>query len=383
MRRPGHYLYVHVPFCDAKCGYCDFYSVTDRSLHRDLRPRWLELVARELELLVAAGEATATAPVQTVFFGGGTPSLLDPEAVQHFLGHLRDSFGFPKDAEITMEMQPGGVDEEKVRALAKAGINRFSIGVQSFNDAVLRTLGRSHTASQSRQLIDWCADHGTCSIDLISSVPGQTMDGWSRELDEALSYDVSHISVYELTFHPGTPFSSRLQSGEMDEMSEEIRTAVFQFTERRLSEAGFEQYEISNYARNGARSRHNENYWLLGDSTGLGAGAHSYIFPVRYANENDAMAYSEAIGTNRLFRKTLPPPEPELLTIENLYMGLRMCEGIDLEESARHLPVDIGKTRARQLNDLVGENLLVIDGSRLRLTPSGRLRFDSVLEYLL
>ncbi|MBX7246687.1 MAG: radical SAM family heme chaperone HemW [Candidatus Sumerlaeaceae bacterium] len=379
----GQFIYIHVPFCEQKCAYCDFFTVRDDANGARRASEWMKLIAREMELWTDAGDLSRETPIQTIFFGGGTPSLANAAAVEKLLDFARSHYNLALGAEITMEMQPNTADGDKVRALAKAGVNRFSIGAQTFREESLRRAGRRHTVEQTKTLFREASRAGTASLDLIACWPDQTMEAWRADLDEALALGPDHISVYELTFHAGTEFHRQLKSGRIESLDEELRLAMFEETDRVLCAAGFEHYEISNYARPGARSRHNENYWTLGNFVGLGAGAHSFIFPHRYTNAASIASYEKFIGRGELFRRPCDAADPEIFAVENLQMALRLAEGVDLDWFAERFGMDIRQRRPRQMENLQREGLLKLQGARASLTSAGVARFDSVIEFLL
>lgn len=380
---PGFAVYVHVPFCEQKCTYCDFFTVTDPD--HPLAARWMELAARELELWAEAGDIAPGGPVHSVFLGGGTPSLLPPASVAAFLHILGARFGLVPDAEVTLETQPGTADTARIQEFAEAGINRFSVGVQTFDPELLARTGRRHSVEMTRQVLRGAAATGrVLSLDLIAALPGQTLDAWRRELEEALSFHPAHISVYELTFHPGTRWYRDLRAGRLSEADEDLRIAMFEEAERVLIPAGFEHYEISNYARPGRRSRHNETYWRLGNYIGLGAGAHSLVWPDRWHNPGNAGAWAAAIDSGHLYRHASNPDDPDVFVAENLAMALRLLEGVDLDWFARKVGSDLRTgRRAERLRELESAGLVTLEGSRLRLTAEGRLRADLISDFLL
>ncbi|MGI8908511.1 MAG: radical SAM family heme chaperone HemW [Candidatus Sumerlaeaceae bacterium] len=381
---PGHFIYVHVPFCKQKCSYCDFFTITDPSGMHPLAPVWLELCAREADLWVKAGDMDLARPVQTVFFGGGTPSLLEPKSIESFLRTLRESFGFLPDVEITLETQPDTVDLEKLAAFSAAGINRFSIGVQTFDAATLAQTGRRHSVQQSRSTLQAATATGeVVSLDLICAWPGQTLDQWMADLEEALSFTPAHISVYELTYHEGTLLERDRRAGRVSELDEQLRISMFEHTRSTLGAEGFEHYEISNYARPRMRSLHNQNYWQLGNYIGLGAGAHSLVFPNRYENPNSAGDYARAIERKRLFRRLSNTSDPDVFLAENLQMAIRSLDGVDLDWFGKKIGRDVLSQKRSRIEGLASEGLLELYGSVLRLTPQGQLRSDSIIGHLL
>jgi len=378
----GQFIYIHVPFCEARCPYCDFFTQGSGREARELADEWLKLVARELVLWVQAGDLRQDVPVATIYFGGGTPSLVSPDALKKFLTTVRDQVPFAADVEITMEMQPATADERKVAGYAEAGVNRFSIGVQSLTPRLLAFLERRHTVEDSLALIDAARKYGRLSLDLIAALPGQTLADWQAELEQAIASGAEHLSVYELTYYRGTRLREALEQGRTSEPGEEQRLALYEYTIERLTAAGYEQYEISNFARPGCRSRHNENYWKLGDYVGLGAGAHSFVCPHRHLNPPDVERYRAAIRAGRLAREISDPGDDEIFAAENLFMGLRLAEGVDLDAFRARFGVDVRAQFASRLEPLIEGGFMRLAGNRLQLTHAGRLRADAVVGYL-
>lgn len=377
-------IYVHVPFCEQKCAYCDFFTITDPDRKHPLAADWLGLCFQEAELLAAAGDLPPDRPVQSIFFGGGTPSLVDPARYVEFLARIRDRFALSPMLEVTLETQPGTADAATLQAYADAGITRFSIGVQTFDESTLLRTARRHTVRQAHETLRGARATGRLvSLDLICAFPGQSLEAWSQDLQQALAFSPEHISVYELTYHPGTEFHREVRKGRMIPAEDELRVEMFDHTEQSLTHAGFEHYEISNYARPGARSVHNENYWKLGDFVGLGAGAHSFLFPRRYSNPNSADHYAQAISQGRLFRRASDSSDPEIFMLENLQMALRRSEGVDLAQFGERFGGDLLQARWPRLKHLEQEGLVTLRGDTIALTREGRLRADSITEYLL
>ena len=372
-------VYVHVPFCLAKCDYCDFYSLPCGGGARDRVNGWFDVVRREMLLWADAGDLGREEAIDTLFIGGGTPSLASASTMDAFLGWVRSEFGLSPDAEITVEMRPGTADSATIAGYARAGVTRFSVGVQTFDQTRLDLVGRFHLIDDARQMLRVAREHGVLSLDLISCWPGQTVDDWRREMDEALSWAPPHVSAYELTFHEETRLLDNARSGRVSPLDEDVRLAVFEETARVFGEAGYEHYEISNYAKPGMRSRHNENYWRLGKYIGLGAGAHSFVFPHRYANPDDVGGYEAAIGEGRLARRMDDAADCHIFALENLQMALRLADGVDLDWFSPRFGEDIRNSRAPQLAAVIDGGLAVLRGSRLSLTPRGFAQFDSVI----
>jgi oxygen-independent coproporphyrinogen-3 oxidase len=377
-------VYIHVPFCEQKCTYCDFYTVRgEAGAVHPLAGRWFELLRREMLLWAQVGALSREDSLRTVYFGGGTPSLTDAATLRAFLDFVRDEFATDPDLEVTIEMQPGTAGADKIGAYADAGVTRFSVGVQTFDPAVLEVTGRRHTIAQSRDMIRDTAAAGLLSIDLIAAWPGQTAEMWRREMEEALSHSPAHISAYELTFKEGTDLHRRMRAGITAPLDEDARAGLFADTERLLAAAGLPQYEISNYARPGAESRHNSNYWELGDYVGLGAGAHSMVHPHRYLNPHSVDDYARATSDGRLFRRTNDAQDPDIGLAENIHMALRLNRGFDMDWFASRTGVDVRKAKQSALGHLEEAGLVERTGNRLRLTAEGRLRADSVTGYFL
>jgi len=379
----AHYIYIHVPFCEARCPYCDFFTLGSGSDAVGLANRWLDLVRQELELWIASGDVSPSEPVATIYFGGGTPSLVSSAKMKTFLSAMKQILPWEPTIEITVEMQPRTADERKIAEYSEAGVNRFSVGAQSFTDKFLAMLERRHTVEDTLFLVDAVKKYGRLSIDLICALPGQSLKDWQQDLESALALAPEHLSVYELTFYRGTPLWTAMSEGKAHPSDESIRIAMFEYTAQRLQELGFEHYEISNFALPGARSRHNENYWKLGDYVGLGAGAHSFVHLHRYVNPPDIIRYEAEIRRGKLPRQLVDAEDMDLALCENLFMGLRLLEGLDLDLFQNKFGVDIRSRYSRQIEDLERAGLVELVGSRLRLTWQGALVADAVTSYFL
>jgi len=376
------FIYVHIPVCTARCSYCDFYS-TVSPMPVESANRYLSLALEEFRLLLAAEPQLRERRVKTVYFGGGTPSLAIAESFDLFLSGLRDEMDFADNPEITLETQPATCNSNKLSRLRAVGINRFSVGAQSFDPRHLAFVGRRHTVEQTRSLLRDINGLGDArlSIDLISGWPGQTVGEWGESLDEALSFRPEHLSVYELTFYEEARLKDRANP-----LPENTLIDIYRFTQRHLSAMGYENYEISNYAQPGCRSIHNENYWLLGDYVGLGAGAHSFLAPHRWANPDDVASWEYAIERGLLVRRLNDSQDPHVGLLENLQMALRLSDGVDLNQFSKRFGLDIRQIRQMQWNDLLNMGVIELvgeEGSVVRLTDDGRVRLDSIIEYLI
>ena len=356
------HLYVHVPFCTRRCAYCDFAIAVRRFVPVD---DFVRGIAGELALRIPG----APPELDTLYLGGGTPSRLGAEGIARLLDVLREKVELAPGAEVTMEANPEDVTERRVAAWRAAGINRLSIGAQSFDQRVLDWMHRTHDVDAIECAVRSARSGGitNLSIDLIFSVPAELQRDWLRDIDSALSLDPQHLSLYGLTVEPGTPLARWRARGEAREAPEESFEEEFLAAHNRLAAAGYEHYEVSNYARPGERSRHNSAYWARVPYLGLGPSAHSFDGSTRWWN---VAAYAEWQRTVDLAGD--PVAEREVLTeeqseAERTYLGLRTTHGIELTPSSLQLA-----------QRWVGEGWASIDNGRLRLTPLGWLRLDAL-----
>lgn len=375
----GFGVYVHWPFCAAKCPYCDFNSHVRRAVDQD---QWREALVRALETEAARTQGRR---VDTVFFGGGTPSLMPPETVAAVIETIRRVWGLNAYAEVTLEANPTSVEAGRFRGYADAGVNRVSMGIQALNDADLRALGRMHSVAEARAAFDIARGvFDRVSFDLIYARMGQTVEDWRMELREALEMAVDHLSLYQLTIEAGTRFADLYRLGKLKTPADEDAAAMYDVTQEVCEAAGMPAYEVSNHARPGAESRHNLIYWRYGDYVGVGPGAHGRL----------------TLGKRRMATETLLAPEawldgtdhdgigsaaetaiaPEDQATEYLLMCLRLSKGADIAryEALGGLPLDPAR-----LAGLVEDGMLIREGSRLIATARGRIVLNSVLATLL
>jgi len=380
---PGFGIYIHWPFCRSKCPYCDFNShVRERIDHA----RWRNALLAELEHYARDTEGRT---VTSMFFGGGTPSLMEPETVAALIARARDLWPVANDVEITLEANPTSAEIEKFRAFRAAGVNRVSLGVQSLVANDLKFLGRQHDAAQALAAVQMAANtFDRFSFDLIYARPNQTLAQWRQELDRALDFAAGHISLYQLTIEPGTQFEQAVARGDFRVLDEERAAELYEATVERLGAAGLADYEISNFARPGEESRHNLTYWRYGDYVGVGPGAHGRLtlggekFATRQHRAPEAwLDLVERDG--HATRQRDPVPRAERLN-EMLMMGLRLKEGVPVArieaESGQAFERAIGQA---QLARLVDGGFLSISGDHLCATQSGRQRLDAVLAALI
>lgn len=376
----GFGLYVHWPFCLSKCPYCDFNSHVRARVDEQA---FGAALVRELDEV--ASRMDVAPRLDSIFFGGGTPSLMPGNCVQSVIEYAEKRFGFTPDIEITLEANPTSVEAGRFHAYRAAGVNRVSLGVQALNDADLRALGRLHSVDEAMRAVDLARNvFSRVSFDLIYARPGQTLEGWAAELEQALTIGCSHYSLYQLTYEEGTPFHAALARGLMKELDAELASAMFEHTQLRMEAAGFPAYEISNHARPGQESRHNLLYWRYGDYVGIGPGAHGRISMggQRTATETERSPekWLERVGADGQGVLKWEPVSLEDQFSEALLMGLRLREGLDLH----WLEAKCARTLSRErLKTLVESDLLAFDGRTLSTTRSGRLVLNAILKSLL
>ena len=387
-------LYVHIPFCCAKCAYCDFNSYARQER---LIPAYVDALLREAAFWSGAN---AVATVETLYLGGGTPSLLPIEEAALLLDGLRRLFVIAPDAEITTEANPESVDTDRLRALRRLGVNRLSLGIQSFDDGELRLLGRIHDAAtaETAYRAARAAGFADVSLDLIFGLPGQTVAQWRRSLESALALEPDHLSLYALTLEDSTPLSRRVSAGKCPEPDADVQADMYAWSGDRLAAAGYEHYEISNWAQPNHRCRHNLVYWRAEPYLGLGAGAHSYLAGCRFAGERTPRRYIALV--DRLAAAapagdplTDPTRLPQVTTAERLdtatemadaiIVGLRLTDGISPAVFQRRFGVDLSERYAREIEEVSGLGLLESADGRMRLTERGRLLGNDVFQRFL
>jgi oxygen-independent coproporphyrinogen-3 oxidase len=376
-------LYVHVPFCERKCEYCDFYSIESR----ELLGRFVESVRRE----IADGAIRcAGCSVDTVYVGGGTPSLLSAGQVASIMDVIRAGYRLEQDVEVTLEVNPGTVDFPALEALRRVGINRLSMGVQSFDDGELRFLGRMHSAADARACIVAARKAGfdNLSLDCIYSLPGQTPERWRQTLEEAVGFAPEHLSAYSLIVEEDTPLFRSVQEGRVVPNSDSAEAELYELTMEFLKAHGYEHYEVSNYAQPGFRSRHNSRYWHHESYLGFGPAAHSFWLSnrttsaQRWSNSANVAAYCDL-----LFRGESPVSITETLSKrdlinERIFLGLR-SDGLDLDTLHEDLGYSLSGRQEDTVRGLVQAGHVMVDGRRLRLTPRGYVICDEICTRLL
>jgi putative oxygen-independent coproporphyrinogen III oxidase len=382
MREPGFALYIHWPFCKSKCPYCDFNSHVRDGIAQE---RWRRALLAELD---HAAAETAGRPVTSIFFGGGTPSLMDPATAAALIDRAASRWRMAEDVEVTLEANPTSVESSRFAALRQAGVNRLSLGVQALDDRALRFLGRGHDAAEALAAITLAGRHfARYSFDLIYARPEQTRAQWQAELARAVALAGDHLSVYQLTIEPGTAFATAHARGDWALPEEELAGDLFEATQEALAKAGLAASEISNHARPGGECRHNLTYWRYGDYVGIGPGAHGRI----------------TLGSDKLATRRRRAPETWLAAVERqghgleeqialsaaeraeemLMMGLRLAEGVGRARFRAETGIEIeAALDSGRLADLIAGGFLVQDAQGLRATAAGRQRLNAVLAAL-
>ena len=360
-------LYIHVPFCPQRCPYCAFATVVGQE---DRHGLYAEAICREIE-----SWGHLSGPVETVFLGGGTPSQVEPALIGQMLKAVQRHLGLHADAEVSIEVNPGTVDRKKFAALKALGCNRISIGAQAFGDADLRHLGRQHSAADVERAYAAAraAGFANVSLDLVANVLGVSEANWHFSVERAIALTPEHLSVYSLTIEEGTIFAQRQRQGLLEPVVDDRQARTLEWTDAQLVAAGYEHYEISNYARLGYRSRHNWGYWTGVPYLGVGLGAHSFIDGKRFWNTRDFNAYLDAMHQGRSPCAGEETIAPDTARRERLWLGLRTIEGVELTEE------EVGRMQgSKSFDDLEKVGYVVLESQRLRLTRAGFLLADAL-----
>ena len=362
-------LYIHLPFCRRKCPYCSFVSYAGQEA---VISAYVAALDRELT------RRTAGQSIRSIFFGGGTPSLLSVKQIGDLL-----SIALPfaaEDTEITMETNPGTIDRSYLAAVRELGVNRLSLGVQSLDDDELVLLGRIHTVTEAIDAVQYARDAGfdNLNIDLIYGLPGQTLTDWQRSLDGALAMKPEHLSLYALTLEAETPMGRAVEEGSLPEPDPDIAADQYELAEDMLASAGYRHYEISNWALPGRECCHNLTYWENAPYVGVGVAAHSCLDGRRFANTSSLDKYLAETAGDPAGPELDEAISPELELAESIILGLRLCEGIDPDELNRRFGVDIITSYHQQFEEMTQAGLLEENAGRIRLTPAGRLLSNEV-----
>ncbi len=369
---PAISLYVHIPFCLRRCLYCDFVSHT-------YRPETASIYLKALKKEVA-GLSIREKVFATLYIGGGTPTALDREDITGIVEFILNHLPFVKDPEVTIEANPGTIDEDKLISLRKAGVNRISIGVQSFMDDELLTLGRIHTADDAQGSVFTARKAGfeNIGIDMIYGIPGQDINAWKKSLEKAVGLCPTHISTYELTLETGTIITEDVKSGRLIMPDDESIVSMYEYAMDYLQDNGFRQYEISNFAVEGYECRHNLNYWQRGEYLGVGVGAHSFFEGRRSYNTKDLNRYILCIKEGESPVDGWEDIAVDRAFSETIFLGLRKTDGIKLDELKVLLDRDFEDVYAGDIEEMRAQGLIEIADGRLRLTRRGRILSNEV-----
>ena len=372
-------IYVHIPFCIKKCPYCDFHSISDLSL----KSRYLQALIKEIEMIPAE-----TMGFDTLYVGGGTPSIYGSPEIERIVDTVIAQYTIASDVEITMEVNPGTVTSDKLRAYRAIGINRLNLGIQSFQDSNLRFLGRIHSAHDANAAFEWARQSGfdNIGIDLIYGLPNQTRDNWVKDLEHAMKLNPEHLSCYMLTCEPGTPLHRDLQADRYQPLPDDNIRELFDLCSEFLNNKGYKQYETSNFARVSESdsllniSRHNYKYWIFAPYLGFGASAHSFFEPQRRWNLSDVNAYMREIESGHRPVEETEELTQEQLIMEAIFLGLRTYNGIEVVEFKQRFGIDFLEIFKETLADLKNEAQIKLEQNRVRLTRKGMFFLDGITE---
>jgi len=374
-------LYIHVPFCSAICNYCNF----NRGLFdADLKTRYVAALLREIEQLPLAHRSAEREGADTIYFGGGTPSLLDPDEVARIIAACGTAFDIAADREVTLEANPETVTTERLCAFRGAGVNRLSFGVQSLRDDELRRLSRLHDAGRARAAVAEARAAGfdNLSLDLMMWLPGQDTAQWLESVDGTIALAPDHLSLYLLEVYPNAPLKEEMARARWSQAPDEDAAAMYLSALDRLDAAGYEQYEISNVARRcpeGRRSRHNLKYWSDGEWIGFGCGAHSTRDGARWKNVSSTEEYVRRLASGQSTAEDVRTLTPDERLGDALFTGLRLSEGINMDTIQARYGVDVWARFGAELEPFVDEGCLLHEGPRLRLTRRGMLLAHEVM----
>lgn len=373
--------YLHVPFCRVRCGYCDFNTYTSSELRGAKQEDYASTLLREVSLArEVLSEADAVRPLDTVFFGGGTPTLLPPGDLGRMLEGVVSAFGIRDGAEVTVEANPDTVTPEVVRTLAASGVTRMSIGMQSAVPHVLAALDRTHRPENVSTAVHAAREAGLdVSVDLIYGAPGESLADWERSLDEAIALEPDHISAYALIIEDGTKLARQIRRGEVPAPDDDLQADMYEAADARLAAAGFSWYEVSNWARHaGNRSRHNLAYWRGSDWWGFGPGAHSHVAGMRWWNVKHPAAYAQRLDAGDSPAAGRERPDARARMLERVLLQSRLAEGLAIDELA--------EDRRDRVAGLISDGLVdaasALRERRVRLTLRGRLLADAVVRAL-
>ena len=370
-------LYIHIPFCIKKCYYCDFYSLEYKN---SIFNEYLSSLKKEIKLY----SSKINTKIKTIYFGGGTPSLLTPEDVEEILKIISKNFAVKKNVEISLEANPDSLNLDKLKGYKQAGINRMSVGIQSFDDEELKRLGRLHNSKEAKKTIqDVNEIFSNYSFDLIFAIPNQSFKKWKKNIEIALKFDPPHISLYNLQIEEGTLIQKRVNNKILRPVSQEIDAKMYQYAINKLSESNLEQYEISNFSKKGYFSKHNLIYWKYEPYLGLGPSAHSFTSKTRFSNYTSLKKYIKKLNKNNLPLNNKNNLSLEERMSEKIFLGLRLMEGINFEDFYMTFNKRIDNVYKKEINELVSKDLLIKQDNNIKLSPKGKFLGNKVfVEFL-
>ena len=360
-------LYIHIPFCRQKCLYCDFPSWAGKEGQMQ---EYVDALTKEIE---NRGKEYPDRKVVSVFFGGGTPTTLSVPMLEQLMQAVSANWDIAEDAEITTEANPGTLDREMASALKKMGFNRLSMGVQAWQNRLLKSLGRIHSIEVFQENFRAVREAGfeNVNTDLMFALPKQTMEDWQETVKNIVSLEPEHISVYSLILEEGTPFFDRYEKGELEPVTEDLDREMYHWAVEYLAEKGYEQYEISNFAKKDRQSRHNRIYWLAEEYLGMGLGSHSFMDGERFHNIYDLQEYISADGDISLLKEDVEIISEEDALAEFMFLGLRLTEGVSFERFRERFGKEMKNIYGSQIETLVQDGLLKEDETGIRLTKKG------------
>ncbi|WP_416149304.1 radical SAM family heme chaperone HemW [Salipaludibacillus sp. HK11] len=373
-------LYVHVPFCEQICHYCDFNKFY---LHNQPIDEYIDLCASEMEKTIHFFPSDEA--ISTIYVGGGTPTSLSTEQLRRLLQQIKHYFPLSNELEFTVEVNPGSADEEKMSMLYEMGVNRLSIGAQTFDEDLLKAINRDHKASDVEKTVNLAHNSGikNLSIDMMFGLPKQTMKQWTDSLKSACQLQIQHISAYSLKVEEKTVFYQLFKKGKLTLLDQEDEADMYEYMLKELSKQGFRQYEISNFAKDGKESLHNLTYWDNQEYYGIGAGAHSYITGVRRVNHGPLPKYMKALNNNEFpYLEQNQVSEKEKME-EQMFMGLRKRTGVSLVEFEKRFGKAVQQIFPQVMNKLITDQLLEVVQGHVRLTDKGLLLGNEVFEKFL
>jgi len=367
-------MYIHIPFCTQICHYCDFNKFFIQNQPVD---GYLQALGKEMSLYNLDNKE-----MKTVFIGGGTPTALDALQMEKLFASIHENIRFGQDYEFTIEANPGDLTKEKLAIMKEAGVNRLSLGVQTFNEELLKKIGRAHTAEDVYRNVELAREAGfeNISIDLIYSLPGQTTRDLEDTINRALALELPHFSAYSLIIEPKTVFYIMLNKGKLRLPSEDTEASMYEYVMERMEKAGYHQYEISNFGKRGYESKHNLIYWNNEEYYGFGAGAHGYLDGVRYHNHGPLKKYMNAIGAGEKPIIDQVDVSTKERMEEEMFLGLRKTDGVSLDEFKRRFGVEMDEVFGEVIKNFIHKELLVNDDGHIKLTHQGKLIGNEVFQ---